>query len=293
MKPQCPYCSNDQKCPSGKSQVVRNGRYVRTSDGQLIQKYRCKSCERDFSDASFSLCVNQKKREKNMPVFTLLCSGVSLRRSARILNISRTTISRKLIFLGSHVRSTFDRISETNRSRVTEMQFDEMETFEHSKMKMVSIALAVESGSRKILGFEVCSMPCKGRLAKRSREKYGKRHDGRRKARSDLFMKIKGLMAPDALIKSDLNPHYPPEVKKHFPHLRHETTKGRRGYVTGQGELKAGGYDPLFSFNHTAAMLRANICRLFRRTWNTTKKTERLEFHIALYSLFHNMYLTK
>ena len=173
------------------------------------------------------------------------------------------------------------------------MQFDDIETFEHSKMKPISITLAVESGSRKILGFEVSSMPCKGHLAKRAREKYGKRSDDRRKARSNLFTKIKELIAEGAVIKSDMNPHYPPDVRQHFPNSVHVVTKGRRGCVTGQGELKACGFDPLFSFNHTAAMYRANVNRLFRRTWNTTKKMERLEFHIALYALFHNVYLTE
>jgi hypothetical protein len=60
----------------------------------------------------------------------------------------------------------------------------------------------------------------------------------------------------------------------------------------GQGELKSGGFDPLFSFNHTAAMLRANINRLVRKTWCTTKRIDRLEAHIALYVQFHNRELT-
>ena len=58
--------------------------------------------------------------------------------------------------------------------------------------------------------------------------------------------------------------------------------------MVGQGELKKIGKDPLFSLNHTAAMLRANINRLFRRTWRTTKKPERLADHIALYVWYHN-----
>jgi hypothetical protein len=58
--------------------------------------------------------------------------------------------------------------------------------------------------------------------------------------------------------------------------------------LTGQGELKVGGFDPIFSLNHTCAMLRANINRLFRKTWCTTKKMEMLEHHLAIYALYHN-----
>ena len=61
--------------------------------------------------------------------------------------------------------------------------------------------------------------------------------------------------------------------------------------MTGQGELKKLRFDPLFALNHTCAMLRANINRLFRRTWCTTKKKERLEQHLAVYMDFHNRIL--
>ena len=47
-------------------------------------------------------------------------------------------------------------------------------------------------------------------------------------------------------------------------------------------------FDPIFSLNHTCAMLRANICRLIRKTWCTTKKRERLVDHIAIYTYLHN-----
>jgi hypothetical protein len=40
-------------------------------------------------------------------------------------------------------------------------------------------------------------------------------------------------------------------------------------------------------------MLRANINRLFRRTWCTTKKPECLRQHIAVYVEFHNTVLLK
>jgi hypothetical protein len=38
-------------------------------------------------------------------------------------------------------------------------------------------------------------------------------------------------------------------------------------------------------------MLRANINRLFRRTWCTTKKKEGLMQHLAVYMDFHNRIL--
>ena len=104
---------------------------------------------------------------------------------------------------------------------------------------------------------------------------------------------LDGLVSPQVLITSDEKPQYPKWIQKVFPESTHRTVKGRAGCVTGQGELKKGGFDPLFSFNHTAAMLRANINRLFRKTWCLSKKMENLKAHIEIYTYFHNSRLIK
>ncbi|MES2857130.1 MAG: transposase, partial [Bdellovibrionota bacterium] len=148
--------------------------------------------------------------------------------------------------------------------------------------------MAVEAGTRRILGFEVARMPSKGRLAHISRKKYGPRKDERSNARKALFKRIAPLIKHGCMIKSDESPHYPKDVAEFFPESIHQRFKGKRGCIVGQGELKKVGYDPLFSLNHTYAKLRADINRLARRTWCTTKKPERLEAHIALYVHFHN-----
>lgn len=96
-----------------------------------------------------------------------------------------------------------------------------------------------------------------------------------------------------ALFKSDQNPTYPFYVYRAFPNARHETTKGGRSCILGQGELKKLGWDPIFSLNHTAAMFRANMNRLFRKTWCTTKTLQGLRDHIDLYVHYHNEVLLK
>jgi hypothetical protein len=167
-----------------------------------------------------------------------------------------------------------------------------MESVERSKCLPVSIPLVVDPKTRKILGFRVCSMPANGLLADVSRQKYGNRKDERAKAAHSLWSELSSCLSPQVVISTDQNPKYPNWILPHFPQAIHKTYKGRRGCVVGQGELKRGGYDPLFAFNHTAAMLRANINRLFRRTWCISKLKERLEDHIALYVIFHNHVLT-
>lgn len=290
MSPSCPNCDSGNFKDGSRTRVVRAGYFRRKSDSRMVQRFRCVACGKHFSNATFNACVHQKKRHFNNRLMKLLVSGVSQRRAARILNLSRTTVVRKFQFLA---RQAEDLLADSNKgfARALIVEFDDLESFEHSKMKPLSITLAVESGSRRILGFEVSSMPAKGLLAKRSRKKYGPRLDGRKEARRLLFNRIKPLISPEALIKSDENPHYPADVREHFPLSLHEVHKGQRGSIVGQGELKKIRFDPLFSLNHTCAMFRANVNRLFRKTWCTTKKPERLAAHLAIYAAFHNVSL--
>ncbi|NDG85930.1 MAG: hypothetical protein EBX52_12955 [Proteobacteria bacterium] len=136
-------------------------------------------------------------------------------------------------------------------------------------------------------------MPAKGRLAKIAREKYPPRKDERSKGWKELFKDLTPYLTPACQITSDENPHYPKQIRKHLPEAVHIQVPGGRGSsVSGQGELRDKKFDPMFSLNHTCAMLRANINRLFRKTWCTSKKIEALEGHIALYVEFHNRVLT-
>jgi len=200
-------------------------------------------------------------------------------------------VVRKFLFLAGIAEAKFRKMNQ-NLPKALEVEFDDLETFEHTKCKPLSVTLMVEAHTRRILGLEVAQMPAKGHLASISRKKYGPRTDLRPQARRKLFSEVKSLVDPQALIRSDSNPTYPNDVRTFFPKALYQTVKGQPGAVTGQGELKKIGFDPIFSLNHTCAMLRAHLSRLFRRTWNTTKKPERLRAHLYLYALHHNLNLS-
>jgi len=123
-------------------------------------------------------------------------------------------------------------------------------------------------------------------------KKYGPRKDERSKKGRALLENLRPLLSETAVIVTDSNPHYPGWIKRSLPGVKHVQVEGRKSSTTGQGELKKIGFDPIFSLNHTAAMKRANINRLFRKTWCTTKRPDRLEAHLATYVRFHNQVLT-
>src|SRR3954465_12808588 len=124
--------------------IVRHGSYWRSSDRARIERYFCPSCRSSFSQATTHPCFGQKKRQVNFPLWGELCSGVSLRRVALLTGLARKTVDRKLRFLGQQAPRIHEVILHTRvqgHGRMTSLQFDEMESFEHTKCKPVSIPL--------------------------------------------------------------------------------------------------------------------------------------------------------
>ena len=291
MKLKCPFC-HTQRNPKNASRTIRKiGTYYRKSDGQTLTRLWCFNCQKSFSAATTSPLNGQKKRHLNKTICDLLTGGVSQREAARILKINPKTVVRKFRYAISTAKEDLKSWNQ-QFPQCIEVEFDDLETFEHTKCKPLSVTLMVEFSTRRILGFEVAQMPAKGKLAVIARKKYGPRADHRHHARRKLFKEMQSFVHPYARIRSDSNPFYIKDVKRYFPKASYETILGSRGAITGQGELKKVKWDPIFSLNHTCAMLRAHICRLFRKTWCTTKRKDQLAGHIALYALEHNRRLS-
>ena len=295
MKLICPHpsCTLTANHSPKTRRIVRNGSFYRKSDSRKIDRYYCRECKKYFSRATLSPAYRQKKRRINHPLLHLMSSGVSQRRAAVILKVNPKTVVRHFRYLAAQARvSHHEWLEQYKNAPLENIQFDDLETSEHTKCKPVSVTLAVDQKQRKILGFQVSQMPAKGLLAKTSVNKYGYRKDQRPKGWSAFMRELKSYVAHDAVWTSDENPHYPKHLKKHHPHSTHIQVKGGRGCVTGQGELKKLHFDPLFALNHTCAMLRANMNRLFRRTWCTTKTIQGLIDHLSIYIFYHNKILT-
>jgi transposase-like protein len=286
-KPSC------RELPSGprSRRFVRHGSFYRTSDRSFVSRFLCRNCRSTFSRATLHPCFRQKKRQVNFPLWHLKASQVTQRRSAHLLGIDRKTVARKLQFLGAQARLSHEGFLKTlvkTRGPRLRIQLDEMETFEHTKCKPVSVPLIVDVPSRLILGVDACSMPANGPLAEISRRKYGPRANHRMPTLRRLIAKTSAHLDPQVEVTSDSHPYYPPVIRAGLPQAAHLTVKGRKSASTGQGELKKVRWDPIFSLNHTAAMTRANMSRLVRKTWCTTKKLDRLKDHLFLYAVWHN-----
>lgn len=283
MRPSCP---SQQSCSS--TFVVRDGHFWRACQSRWIQRFKCRSCGKKFSHATGTLEFGQRKRRVNSQLRALLCSKVSMRRCAWLLRINRRTVERKLAYLAKKARLSQTELLLELRSSVTHLQFDDLITSEHSKMKPLTVSLAVDASRRIILGAEVGRIPAFGLLAERARRKYGLRANEHTACLQRLFLSIAPTVLPRALVQSDEHVLYPQFVESNLIHAQYLRHFGGRGSIAGHGELKRKAFDPLFAINHACATLRDNLARLTRRTWCTTKRVERLQQQLDVFIDFYN-----
>ena len=280
---QCPKCQQDDH-------IVKNGTYLRKSDKKRIQSFLCKACNKRFSTQTFQIDYRHRKRHINQQTFKLLCQGVSQRSCAFLLGVRPKAIAIRIKRFGAICKENLED-DRKSRSKVTHAQLDELETFETCKYRPLTVPVVVEAKSRKILSLAVGQIAAKGHLAQKGRLKDGYRKCERHECLSKVLSDLKQVADKDVLISSDDSTHYPKVIKSKLPEAKHERHLSQRSRLAGLGELKKGGFDPIFSINHTLAKMRDCIKRLSRRTWATTKKASELENLLFMYAWFHNLRL--
>ena len=281
----CPQCKNNEN-------IIKRGFYRRPSDQKKVQRYQCKSCKISFSEQTFAIDYRQQKRWFNQSCFLTLCSGVSQRRAAFIFQVVPRTIARRVKKFGDICEKNLINYRE-KRAKVNEVEFDELETFIHTKLKPVTIPIAVEKKTRKVLALSIGNIGAKGHLKQISIQKYGRRPSERISALKTMAKDLQSCTASNVRLGSDKCPLYPKLVREFFSEATHYTCKGSRGAIVGLGELKKTVFDPIFTLNHTYAMFRDNLKTLSRRTWATAKRKDRLLLLLNIYAWFHNLWLDR
>ena len=290
LKP-CSRGCRTEYCPHCRSTRFRkHGFFYRRDDARRIQRYRCGACHKSFSRAGFSPFYRHRHRRLKERIRAALAANGTLRGIARQLHIDKDTVARYLVLLAQEARQR-TRIHQAQAPKATSVQFDELITIEHTKMKPLSVLLVSDTDRWQMLGCIVSRIPASGYLAEKSRKKYGKRPDQSIVRRQVLMRRLAPMIDPHARVVTDKHGAYPLLLKRFLPDATHVRYKGAKAAIVGQGELKKGGWDPMFCINHQLAMLRAHISRLFRRSWNTTKRVTRLADHLAIYMDHYNRFL--
>jgi hypothetical protein len=236
----------------------------------------------------FLRLLSTEKKRINQSLLNFLASGMSMRRSALLLRVNKKTVERKLPFLAKRCNRLNKRSLEKFKEKIHNIQIDDLITKENSKLKPLSVTIVVDEDRRRILNMEVSQIPAFGHLAKLAVKKYGIRKDEHFEGPTRTFQKISHVVSAEVRIKSDEHQRYPGFISTYLPKAQHLTFKSERAYVAGQGELKKVHFDPLFVVNHTCAILRANVNRLIRKTWCTTKDPKRLKDHLDIFMYYYN-----
>jgi hypothetical protein len=209
------------------------------------------------------------------------------RRMALVLGVNRKTIVRKFRFAAKAARAAHERWLSSLKESPSKIQLDEMETFEHTRLKPVTLVLAVNEETGAILDVKAAPLHYKGRLAGLAFAKYGPRPDRSPTALHQVLKTIQRVANPQLTITTDGNARYPRTIRKTLPNATH-----RSYYPNPNSEptFRPNLNDPLFTLNHTAAKIRHDLSRMARKTWVTTKKISRLQQHIDLYIAWNNRY---
>jgi len=285
-----------QGCPNKSCKVfhqtifqVKDGHFYRRDDSRKIQRYKCKICQSRYSKSTHTLEFAQKKRRLNKVIKCNLASGMSMRSCAYNLNLSRKTIERKFVYLAKKARMNQKTLlKQWKQNPINEVQFDDLISSVHTKLKPISISVVVDPSTYKILGAQVSEIPAFGKIAEISRRKYGRRQNQHPKVLSKLLFDLKDTISSVALFKTDEHKRYSEIIAEHFPRARHQTYKGLPASIVGMGELKTKKYDPLFAINHTLASFRGGMNRFFRRTWCTSKTLKHTQDHIDIFIDYYN-----
>jgi transposase-like protein len=281
----CPskVCANHEKPAAGF--FVKRGYYKTKWNGQPVPRYRCRDCGRYFSSHSLKETFGQHRPDLNRMVLRLYASGISQRRMAIVLGVNLKTIVRKFRFLGKLARKEHERRIASGEFKTRHVQFDEMETFEHTRMKPVSVALAVRVKTGEILAVECAPMAYKGPLAAQARDKYGPREDQTGVAIKKALVTVGLCSALGLALTTDADPRYLNQVRQELPSATHRSIKRRFAKKD-----RRNAEDHLFTLNYTAAKIRNDLSRMGRKTWVTTKKIACLQAHLDLYVAFNNGY---
>jgi transposase-like protein len=278
------HCPNPQ-CPQHlkrQSGFIKKDFYRVKRLNQYFRRFQCTQCRRTFSSRTFKPDYRQKKMDLNSKLAQLLARGHSLRDSAKTLGLTYRNTYLKFLWLSEQSRLK----NTLHHYKAQVIQFDEMESIHHTKCKPLSISLMV-SEKYELLEAQVAEIPAKGRLAKFSVKKYGKRLDHSQEALKIGFERAqKKLELAPLKLMSDAKPSYRKLVNQYFGqsiYEVHSRSQKDRHRDRLHEKLERRVFDPMFAVNQKCAKLRSSIRRLTRRSWCTTKKVENLQGHLEIF----------
>ena len=281
-------------CPAHSSPAsnhfIKHGYYSARCRPRPIPRFRCRTCSRTYSRQTFRLDYRDHKPHLNLGLLRLLTSGVGLRQTSRILNLSRRCVEIKARKIANHL----GHLNLNLRAPLKEgsvLQLDEIETYETKRRERpVTFPILIETESRFIIWGESGTLSPRGRMNTSRRlaiaadsRKYGKRRDESKAAVRRTLAKAIPMVwgLSKLLVQSDEKSTYPGLLREAFGqdnHLHHTTSSKRERTIQ----------NPLFPINQMEALARDLLGRLRRESWLVSKKREFLDQAFQMFMAWKN-----
>ncbi len=259
---------NCQHCKS--TNLKKSGKYK--SKTGIVQRYQCKACKKTQTKRTNSKNYRLRKSRLAKKIEALYCERMSLRGIARVLGVNRKTVNKHFLRMSHKARSENLRNLVNKEIVSTFVQFDALETFEHTKRKPLGVWFSVRAKTGEIVSAKVHRTDIRAlAMSKREILKWN-RQTNKESSLIDFLLET----------KKSLNRAYSVLGCDGFRQSRKiaENICGDISHIITLGENK--------KIDLSIRKLRNDISRLQRKTLCSTKKAERLQNHLDLYINYHN-----
>ena len=258
---------NCKHCQS--SNLRKRGSYKTKT--ATVQRWQCKSCGKTQSKRTDSPNYRLRKQYLAKPVKTLYCERMSLRGIARALGVNRKTVNAYFLREAEKSKES-NKINLDKRGIISSyVQFDALETFEHTKRRPLGVWLSVRAKTGELVAAKVHKTTIRALTIPQSQLKAWNKN-----------------VDTEGPLTEFLN-----ETKKCFNRVHttlgcdghHHTVKTAKRVCT-EAEVIVLGENKKIDLS--IRKLRNDISRLSRKSLCSTKKAERLQNHLDLYIDYHN-----
>ena len=268
----CPM-KTELKCPHCQSQEKRKRGSMKTKRGKT-QIYECKSCNKRFTKRTGTINYRKRKQHLRDQITNRYCEKQSLRGLARTMNASYPTIVK--YFRENAELARLKNEKRLGKGLVTSyVQFDQLETYEHTKKKPVGIQISVRPKTNEIISAKVGYIPIRAlTVSKQHSKQWNVKASKSQHTLAMILETKKALNKNGSTITCDKETSQV-NLLKDFCHEDFITL------APSSAENKK--IDRIFR------RIRNDVSRLNRRTICTTKDITQLQNHLDLYTEYHNV----
>ena len=293
-----PLCAHHRTAAAVGRWYCCNGKYPTKAFG-TVQRFKCLSCNRNFSQQTFQLDYFVKKPLDYRKIFQHICSGSGIRSTARWLNSSHRAVSNRIGRLARQGLAVQAQLTEQLPLR-EDLVTDGFESFVVDQYQPNNIHLLVGSWSQFLYAFDYAHLRRKGRMTeaqRRKRLKQEQRYIRQRISISHSFRfiidEVEQLVRRKAIahitLFSDKKQEYRRMIKGSAV-LQHLHRQGCFTHVTISSRKARTTANPLFAVNYLDRQLRKDNANQVRETVQFSRSVNNCLERLAVYQLYHNYF---